>query len=301
VNGTTTVFVTDNDNREVLEYDGASGAIQRWYAYGLGSNDVLNQMNVAAGTRATVVPDIQGSVIASLDSSSGTLSKIGYLPYGKSASAMAPFGYTGQRIDPETNGLYYYRARMYAPAWGRFMQVDPLGTLTDVPQASVTGTGNRTNLYAYVRNDPLNNTDPSGLYTFQFGVAGGGTILGVIVPQGGIGIVIDTQGNIGSYAYTGVGLGFGVEAHATVSLQTSNAPTIYDLQGQFNNGSVTAGAGFAGSVDYFSGNVPATNAPILGAGTTIGFGAGASASITVTSTQICGTQGCFGSYIPFVK
>src|SRR5260370_21269921 len=81
VNGTTTVFVTDASNREVLEYDGASGAILRWYAYGLGSNDVLNQMNVAAATRATLVPDIQGSVIASLDSSSGTLSKTSYLPY----------------------------------------------------------------------------------------------------------------------------------------------------------------------------------------------------------------------------
>jgi YD repeat-containing protein len=104
VNSATTVFVTDAANREVLEYDGASGAIQRWYAYGLGSNDVLNQMNVAAATRATFVPDIQGSVIASLDSSSGALGKIGYLPYGKSASATAPFGYTGQRIDPEAVG-----------------------------------------------------------------------------------------------------------------------------------------------------------------------------------------------------
>jgi YD repeat-containing protein len=87
VNGTTTVFVTDAGNREVLEYDGASGAIQRWYAYGLGANEVLNQMNVVAATRATLVADIQGSVIASLDSASGTLSKIGYLPYGKSAGA----------------------------------------------------------------------------------------------------------------------------------------------------------------------------------------------------------------------
>src|SRR5260370_14703948 len=107
VNGTTTVFVTDASNREVLEYDGASGAIQRWYAYGLGSNDVLNQMNVVAATRATLVPDIQGSVIATLDSSSGTLSKIGYLPYRKSATAPTSFGYTGHRIDPENNGLYY--------------------------------------------------------------------------------------------------------------------------------------------------------------------------------------------------
>src|SRR5216683_3315579 len=135
-------------------------------------------MNVVAATRATLVPDIQGSVIASLDSGSGTLSKIGYLPYGKSAGATAPFGYTGQRIDPETNGLYYYRARMYAPAWGRFIQVDPLGTLTGVPQASVTGTGNRTNLYAYVSNDPLNSIDPTGLYTLQLGVAAGGVFFG---------------------------------------------------------------------------------------------------------------------------
>ena len=122
VNGTTTVFVTDAANREVLEYDGTSGAIQRWYAYGLGSNDVLNQTNVVAGTRAALIPDIQGSVIASLDSVSGTLSKIGYLPYGKSAGAPATFGFTAQRIDPETNGLYYYRARHYSPAWGRFLQ-----------------------------------------------------------------------------------------------------------------------------------------------------------------------------------
>jgi YD repeat-containing protein len=94
VNGATTVFVTDAGNREVLEYDGSSGAILRWYAYGLGSNDVLNQMNVASATRATFVPDIQGSVIPSLDGGSGALTKIGYLPYGKSANATGPFGYT---------------------------------------------------------------------------------------------------------------------------------------------------------------------------------------------------------------
>lgn len=102
VNGVTTVFVTDAGNREVLEYDGTSGAIQRWVAYGLGANEVLNQSNVAAGTRAALIPDIQGSVIGSLDSGSGTLSRTGYLPYGNSAAAPAPFGYTGQRIDPET-------------------------------------------------------------------------------------------------------------------------------------------------------------------------------------------------------
>ena len=35
VNGTTTVSVTDAQNREVLEYNGSTGALLRWYAYGL--------------------------------------------------------------------------------------------------------------------------------------------------------------------------------------------------------------------------------------------------------------------------
>lgn len=151
VNGTTTLFVTDADNREVLEYDGASGAPLRWYAYGLGSNDALNQMNLAAATRATFVPDIQGSIIATLDSASGAFTKAGYLPYGTSSSTSGTFRYTGQRIDPETGGLYYYRARAYKPAWGRFMQADPIGYQGGI------------NLYAYVGNDALNLIDPLGL------------------------------------------------------------------------------------------------------------------------------------------
>jgi RHS repeat-associated protein len=84
-------------------------------------------MNAAAATRVTLVPDILGSVIGSQDSSSGTLSKIGYLPYGKGTNTPGTFGYTAQRIDPEIGGLYYYRARHYSPAWGRFLQVDPIG------------------------------------------------------------------------------------------------------------------------------------------------------------------------------
>ena len=70
--GATTVFVTDAGNREVLEYDGASGAILRWYAYGLGSNDVAEpDATWARATRADArCPDIVGSVIASLKDSS---------------------------------------------------------------------------------------------------------------------------------------------------------------------------------------------------------------------------------------
>jgi YD repeat-containing protein len=114
VNGTTTIFVQDPQGRALLDYDGASGTIQNWYAFGSGPNDVLNQINVGGSTRATYIPDIQGSITASLDASSGTLTKAGYQTYGESSVTSGTFRYTGARIDAETNGLYDFRARMYS-------------------------------------------------------------------------------------------------------------------------------------------------------------------------------------------
>ena len=67
-------------------------------------------------------------------------------------------GYAGRRYDAET-GFYNNRSRIYWPGWGRFLQADPIGTA-----------GGR-NLYAYVGNDPLNNTDPSGLCPMCWGAA----------------------------------------------------------------------------------------------------------------------------------
>ena len=68
-------FVQDPQARTLLDYDGSSSAIQNWYAFGAGPNNVLNQVNVAGSTRAIYIPDIQGSIIASLDASSGTLTE----------------------------------------------------------------------------------------------------------------------------------------------------------------------------------------------------------------------------------
>jgi len=197
VGGTTTVYVTDADNREVLEYDGTSGAIGNWYAYGLGLGAPLNQINVPAGTRLTFIPDIQGSVLGTLDSGTGTLTKTGYLVYGESNSATGTFRYTGLRIDPETNGLYYARARMYQPGWGRFLQTDPIGYAGGA------------DLYTYVANDPLNNVDPLGLW--QATLSGGLGFGGALTFGYNSG-----QWNIGAYLGPAVGANFSINpANAT--------------------------------------------------------------------------------------
>ena len=55
-----------------------------------------------------------------------------YDPYGVPATGNSTrFQYTGQIMLPEL-GLYYYKARIYNPIIGRFMQTDPIGYKDDL-------------------------------------------------------------------------------------------------------------------------------------------------------------------------
>ena len=68
------------------------------------------------------------------------------------------FGYTGQAWIPEL-GLWYYKARVYSPTLGRFLQTDPVGYKDQV------------NLYEYVGDDPVDGRDPSGDFIKDFGIS----------------------------------------------------------------------------------------------------------------------------------
>ena len=48
---------------------------------------------IGATTGATYVPDIQGSIVASLDAASGALTKAGFQPFGESQSTAGTFRY----------------------------------------------------------------------------------------------------------------------------------------------------------------------------------------------------------------
>ncbi len=91
--------------------------------------------------------------------STGTVVEISeYTPYGSFSPAspgprVTSHGFTGQRLDSST-GLYFYNARYYDPSLGRFTQPDSIVPAPSDPQAL--------NRYSYVRNNPINLTDPSG-------------------------------------------------------------------------------------------------------------------------------------------
>ena len=137
--------------RPMAEYN-AAGAVLRRYVPGLAMDETVAAYEGAGLTdRRWLLADERLSVAAYTNGSGGVLARNTYDEYGQPGVGNAGlFQYTGQVWLPQAQ-VYHYKARIYAPSMGRFMQTDPIGY------------GDGANVYAYVGGDPVNVIDPLGL------------------------------------------------------------------------------------------------------------------------------------------
>jgi RHS repeat-associated protein len=177
VDGTVSNFLWDEGTAYgdvILETDGA-GATVASYVYGPACNPVVCSSCGAGGgtcigaelisqrrggSASYYLHDGQGSVRNLTDATGNVTDSYTYGAFGTLLQQMGAtpnaFRYTAQQFDSLT-GLYNMRARNYSPADGRFTTRDPapvdLGNPVEL------------NRYGYARNNPINFSDPSGLYS----------------------------------------------------------------------------------------------------------------------------------------
>lgn len=173
------------------------------------------------------------------------------------------FSYTGQAADPSTNLMMLGGFRNYAPGIGQFIQPDSYNSFSNV---SIY------NKYAYVDNNPLSSTDPSGHFAWNplsdvmngLGLAGSiGDILAAGNPALGIGVGVLGAISAGAGLYASgersqtasyISMGAGALASlGSIPLALLNPGTDVSRMMAVAGGMVGAGANVAGLGVAFTG------------------------------------------------
>lgn len=147
--------------------------------------------------------------------------------------------YGGQELDSESN-LYYFNARYYDPALGRFLTPDRSLGAHPLQHSAL-------NTYAYAGNNPISYTDPSGKFSevgFLVGVAF--AAVGGFVVAGTDGKILSDPGHafdnwswesafIGAFVGTAIGcLSFGIGAIGSPALGGATLEKIVTVNGKDN-------------------------------------------------------------------
>lgn len=180
-----TNYLYDGDNlTEEVDQSGNSIAS---YSQGVNIDEPLAEFRSA--TANYYEGDGLGTITSISNSSGAIAGTYTYDSFGKINSSTGtltnPFRYTAREFDSET-GIYFYRARYFDPNTGRFLSEDP-----DEENSFLDSL---LNLYRYVQNNPVNYTDPLGLYTLKPGIpapsAGLDALLKCIEAKTGINLVV---------------------------------------------------------------------------------------------------------------
>jgi RHS repeat-associated protein len=150
VGSTTTCYIGN--------YYEQTGSTIRKYYYHAGKRVAMRD----GSTLYWLLTDHLGSTAIAATSTGVLSGELRYKAWGETryttGTVASKYRFTGQR-EESTIGLYFYNARWYDAALGRFVQADTVVPEVGNPQAL--------NRYSYVLNNPLRYTDPTGRYIFE--------------------------------------------------------------------------------------------------------------------------------------
>jgi RHS repeat-associated protein len=150
VGSTTTIYIGN-----YFEWTGSTDFMKKYYY--AGSTRVAVRIGTGSGSTglSLLLGDQIGSTSITTNSSGVRTGELLYKPWGENryTYGVTPTSlrFTGQREDSYIN-LYWYGSRWYDDVLGRFIQPD-----TMIPDPSNPADYDR---YSYVRNNPINITDP---------------------------------------------------------------------------------------------------------------------------------------------